>query len=321
MISSIAELRTRLTDVRSAARKTGELSTDASAEPTVALISTIGALHDGHLDLIQLAKERADILVVSIFVNPLRFATTAAFEAYPRTPDEDAALLASLGVDVVFAPTVPELLPQGSQTTKISAGDLGLRFEGRARPGYFDGLLTIEAKLMNLVRPDFAVYGRRDAQRIFLVFRLAEDEFALPIETVVEVAQMPEQITRVPRTPKFLEGVMNLRGEVLPILDQRRRFDMPPLPDSALRRLVVVKTERHRAGLIVDSVSEVLRVDAAQIEPPPQLTEANSRLVHGVINLPQAQRLVLLLDPAELLTRAEQGLLDTFQAARKKADA
>jgi pantoate--beta-alanine ligase len=209
MISSIAELRTRLTDVRSAARKTGELATDASAEPTVALISTIGALHDGHLDLIQLAKERADILVVSIFVNPLRFATTAAFEAYPRTPDEDAALLASLGVDVVFAPTVPELLPQGSQTTKISAGDLGLRFEGRARPGYFDGLLTIEAKLMNLVRPDFAVYGRRDAQRIFLVRRMirdlyfrvdvleaetVRDDFGLPIST--RVGMLEEQDVR-----------------------------------------------------------------------------------------------------------------------------
>ena len=195
MISSIAELRTRLTDVRSAARKTGELSTDASAEPTVALISTIGALHDGHLDLIQLAKERADILVVSIFVNPLRFATTAAFEAYPRTPDEDAALLASLGVDVVFAPTVPELLPQGSQTTKISAGDLGLRFEGRARPGYFDGLLTIEAKLMNLVRPDFAVYGRRDAQRIFLVRRMIRDLYfrvdVLEAETVRDDLGLP----------------------------------------------------------------------------------------------------------------------------------
>ena len=195
MISSIAELRTRLTDVRSAARKTGELATDASAEPTVALISTIGALHDGHLDLIQLAKERADILVVSIFVNPLRFATTAAFEAYPRTPDEDAALLASLGVDVVFAPTVPELLPQGSQTTKISAGDLGLRFEGRARPGYFDGLLTIEAKLMNLVRPDFAVYGRRDAQRIFLVRRMIRDLYfrvdVLEAETVRDDLGLP----------------------------------------------------------------------------------------------------------------------------------
>ena len=155
---------------------------------------------------------------------------------------------------------------------------------------------------------------------IFLVFRLADDEFALPIDTVVEVAHVPEQITRVPRTPKFLEGVVNLRGEVLPIVDQRRRFEMPAL-DAATRRLVVVRTARHRAGLIVDGVSDVLRTTAAQIKPPPDLTDATTRLISGVLNLEESRRIVLLLDPAELLTRAEQGLLDTFQASRKKADA
>jgi len=156
---------------------------------------------------------------------------------------------------------------------------------------------------------------------IFLVFRLADDEFALPIDTVVEVAHVPEQITRVPRTPKFLEGVVNLRGEVLPIVDQRRRFEMPSLDATATRRLVVVRTARHRAGLIVDGVSDVLRTTAAQISPPPELTDATSRLISGVLNLGASGRIVLLLDPAELLTRAEQGLLDTFQASRKKADA
>jgi len=156
---------------------------------------------------------------------------------------------------------------------------------------------------------------------IYLVFRLADDEFGLPIDTVVEVAQVPEQIARVPRTPKFLEGVVNLRGEVLPIVDQRRRFEMPPLAVAGGRRLVVVRTDRHRAGLIVDSVTGVLRTTADQVEPPPELTDATSRLIHGVLNLEQSRRLVLLLDPAELLTRAEQGLLDTFQAARKKASA
>jgi purine-binding chemotaxis protein CheW len=156
---------------------------------------------------------------------------------------------------------------------------------------------------------------------IFLVFRLGGDEFGLPIDTVVEVAQVPPQITRVPKTPKFLEGVVNLRGDILPVVDQRRRFDMPKLDASEGRRLVVVKTDRHRAGLIVDSVSDVLRTHAENVEPPPDLTEATSRLVRGVINLEKSKRMVLLLDPTELLTRAEQGLLDTFQAASKKADA
>ena len=156
---------------------------------------------------------------------------------------------------------------------------------------------------------------------IVLVFRLGSDEFGLPIDTVVEIAQVPAQITRVPKTPEFLEGVINLRGEVLPVVDQRRRFDMPKLENTERRRLIVVKTDRHRAGLIVDSVSDVLRTHAERIEPPPDLTDATSRLVRGVINLERSNRIVLLLDSTELLTRAEQGLLDSFQSQRRKADA
>jgi len=156
-------------------------------------------------------------------------------------------------------------------------------------------------------------------ERQFLVFRLGNDEFGLPIEAVDEVARVPDQITRLPRTPKFLEGVVNLRGEVLPVVDQRRRFDMPALDERASRRLVVVRTERHKAGLIVDSVSEVLRCPADEIEPAPNLSNEAVKLVHGVVNLQQAGRMVLLLDPAELLTRAERGLLDTFRAKAARA--
>lgn len=143
-----------------------------------------------------------------------------------------------------------------------------------------------------------------------LVFRLGDDEFGLPIGAVDEVAQAPSQVTRLPKTPKFLEGVFNLRGDVLPIIDQRRRFDMPPLTSREGRRLVVVRTDRHRAGVIVDSVSEVLRTTESAIEPAPDLAGESTRLVHGVVNLEAAGRMILLLDPSELLTRAERALLD-----------
>ncbi len=156
-------------------------------------------------------------------------------------------------------------------------------------------------------------------ERQFVVFRLGEDEFGLPIEAVNEVARVPDQITRLPKAPKFLEGVVNLRGEVLPVVDQRRRFDMPAMAQKGARRLVVVRTEQHRAGLIVDSVSEVLRCYAADIEPAPQLTNEAVRLVSGVVNLERAGRIVLLLDPGELLTRAERGLLDAFHAKTPRA--
>jgi purine-binding chemotaxis protein CheW len=153
----------------------------------------------------------------------------------------------------------------------------------------------------------------------FLVFRLGAEEFGLPIETVDEVAQVPDKVTRLPKAPKFLEGVVNFRGEVLPVVDQRRRFDMPALEKADGRRLVVVRTERHRAGLIVDAVVEVLRTSANRIDPAPDLTGEATRLVHGVLNLEGAGRIVLLLDPAELLTRTERGLLDAFEALAARA--
>jgi purine-binding chemotaxis protein CheW len=166
--------------------------------------------------------------------------------------------------------------------------------------------------------------GEADSERgqplRFLILRLGEDEFGLPIETIDEVARVPDQITRLPKTPAFLEGVVNLRGNVLPVVDQRRRFDMPKLESTAGQRLVVVRTERHRAGLIVDSVSEVLIAYADQVDPAPDLTGHATQLVNGVLNLESAGRLVLLLDPAELLTRAERGLLETFEAEAKQAD-
>ena len=127
MISTIDGLRSRLAEARAAAPEGAR----------VALISTIGALHDGHIDLVHRAREVAEVVVVSVFVNPLRFANPTEFAAYPRTPDDDEQLLESLGVDVIFAPDAAELLPDGTATTKVTAGDLGLRYEGRARPFYF----------------------------------------------------------------------------------------------------------------------------------------------------------------------------------------
>jgi pantoate--beta-alanine ligase len=177
MIRTIAALRSRLEELRA-----------ATPDARIALISTIGSLHDGHVDLVHRAREIADIVVVSLFVNPLRFRTSAEKDAYPRTPEADELLLQSLGVDVVFSPDEAELLPAGLQTTRISAGDLGLRYEGRTRPFYFDGLLTVEAQLLHLVHPDVAVYGRRDRQRVFLVRRMVRDLFfGVEVEAVETV--------------------------------------------------------------------------------------------------------------------------------------
>jgi purine-binding chemotaxis protein CheW len=168
------------------------------------------------------------------------------------------------------------------------------------------GDITMKAKLEESHRE-----SDKDKLR-FLVFRLDDSEFALPIDAVDEVARVPDQITRLPKTPKFLEGVVNLRGEVLPVVDQRRRFEMPPTTADANRRLVVVRSDRHRAGLIVDGVSEVLRCSPDKIQPSPDLTGEALGLVHSVVNLEASGRILLLLDPSELLTRTERSLLDSF---------
>jgi purine-binding chemotaxis protein CheW len=193
----------------------------------------------------------------------------------------------------------------GKRLISILAPDVLFREEIMGQLGHTRGAVDAD---------DAAQPAETGEVRTFLVFRLGDDEFGVPIAMVDEVAQVPAHITRVPRTPDFLEGVVNLRGEVLPVVDQRRRFGMPPLDDGSRRRLVVVRTAQHRAGLIVDSVSEVLRSDAGLIAEAPDLTGEATRLVNGVINLEQAGRMILVLDPAELLTRAERGLLDAFDA-------
>lgn len=155
--------------------------------------------------------------------------------------------------------------------------------------------------------------------RRYLVFRLGDDEFGLPIEAVDEVAAAPAQLTRIPKAPKFLEGVTNLRGTVLPVVDQRKRFDMPPASEPEKRRLVVVRTERHRAGLLVDSVTDVIAADAAELEPALDLTGEAGRLVEGVLNLDDTGRMILVLGPAELLSRTERRVLDAFQAKQDRS--
>jgi pantoate--beta-alanine ligase len=151
----------------------------------VAFVPTMGALHEGHLSLVHKAREYADLVVVSIFVNPLQFGAGEDFEKYPRTLDADAAVLEAAGVDVLFAPNVAVIYPDGVDAANAAAknrpalqsGEVGTAFEGAARPGHFDGMLAVVARLFELTNPDFAVFGAKDAQQLFLIKRMAATEF------------------------------------------------------------------------------------------------------------------------------------------------
>jgi pantoate--beta-alanine ligase len=147
---------------------------------SVALVPTMGFLHAGHLSLARLGKTRADRVVASLFVNPTQFAPGEDFEAYPRDESRDASLLAGAGCDLLYAPSVAEMYPQGSATTVTVAG-VSAPMEGISRPTHFAGVATIVAKLLTQCQPDVAIFGEKDYQQLLVIKRLASD-LDLPVE-------------------------------------------------------------------------------------------------------------------------------------------
>lgn len=157
----------------------------ASLTGTVALVPTMGALHEGHHSLLRKAKRNADHTVVSVFVNPLQFAPTEDLDRYPRTFEADLRMCAAEDVAIVFAPTNDVMYPT-PPIVRVCAGAMGERLEGASRPGHFDGVLTVVAKLFALTRPRKAVFGRKDAQQLALVRRMVTD-----LDLGVEILSVP----------------------------------------------------------------------------------------------------------------------------------
>ena len=146
----------------------------------VALTPTMGFLHEGHLSLVRLGKARADRVVASLFVNPTQFAPGEDFEAYPRDEARDAALLASAGCDLLYAPSVDAMYPAGFSTTVTVAG-VSAEMDGLARPTHFAGVATVVTKLLTQCQPDVAIFGEKDFQQLTVIKRLARD-LDLPVE-------------------------------------------------------------------------------------------------------------------------------------------
>jgi pantoate--beta-alanine ligase len=161
-VRTVADLRAALRDAR-------------RAERTVGLVPTMGALHEGHLSLIRAARTQNDVVVVSLFVNPAQFNETADLDAYPRDESRDAAAAAEAGADFLFAPPVEEVYPPGFSTTVRVAG-LTEHLEGEYRgAGHFEGVATVVCKLLNMVGPDTAYFGQKDAQQAAVIRRLVRD--------------------------------------------------------------------------------------------------------------------------------------------------
>jgi pantoate--beta-alanine ligase len=171
----IINLRRRMMSVAREIRREGNR--------TIGFVPTMGALHAGHLSLVQAARARCDVVVVSVFVNPAQFGPKEDFASYPRDLTHDSALLEEFTVDYVFAPTVEEIYPKGF-STYVTVEGLSDQLEGAARPGHFRGVTTVVALLLNIVRPDFAFFGQKDAQQAIVIRQMVRD-LAFDSEVVV----------------------------------------------------------------------------------------------------------------------------------------
>ncbi|MEA2447645.1 MAG: pantoate--beta-alanine ligase [Actinomycetota bacterium] len=148
----------------------------------IGFVPTMGALHEGHLSLVRAAAQRCSTVVVSIFVNPLQFGPTEDLQKYPRDEKSDLQLLEKESVDLVFFPSVDTMYPAG-RSTMVSVGALGTRVEGLSRPGHFDGVATVVAKLFNLVQPNIAFFGQKDAQQLAVIKKMVAD-LSIPVEVI-----------------------------------------------------------------------------------------------------------------------------------------
>ncbi len=203
----------------------------------IGFVPTMGALHEGHLSLVRIAQQHAEFVVVSIFVNPLQFGAGEDFDKYPRTLEADAAALDAVEVDLVYAPSATEVYGDSGYSVTKAAGLAGAAFEGSIRPGHFDGMLTVVARLFELVQPDVAVFGAKDAQQLFLVREMAARDFA-----ALEIIAAP-----IVREPSGL--ALSSRNRYLS--EQERVTAL-----SLSRSLAAAAAESERAG---SSASDVLQ--------------------------------------------------------------
>ncbi len=245
---------------------------------TIGFVPTMGALHDGHLALVEAAGSHADAVVVSVFVNQLQFDQRVDFDAYPRPIDEDVDHCRHAGVEAVYAPTAAAMYPPGFDT-RVVPGTLADRLEGAARPGHFDGVATVVTKLFAAVRPDVAVFGEKDYQQLALVRRLAAD-----LDLGVQIVSVP--------TVRDADGLaLSSRNRLLDG-PQRLAARCVPRALAAVTRAIRQGVDSPRAaldhGFAVVAAEPAARldylelVDAATFGPARELRPGSVRLVTAV---------------------------------------
>lgn len=205
-------------------------------------VPTMGALHDGHLSLIEKAKSENDLVIVSIFVNPAQFNNQEDLERYPRIPEKDISLLEHKGVDAVFLPSVDSIYPDGFKTY-VNVDDLTEVLEGASRPGHFKGVCTVVTKLFNMVAPDNAYFGQKDAQQLFMIKKMVKD-----LNINVDVIGCP--------TCREEDGLAMSSRNLL--LDSESRKGAPVIFQSLNKAKTLVESGERNADIILNKMTELI---------------------------------------------------------------
>ncbi|WP_010113784.1 pantoate--beta-alanine ligase [Acinetobacter sp. P8-3-8] len=231
---------------------TASLSPARSSRKSIGFIPTMGNLHQGHLNLVREARKLCDVVVVSIFVNPIQFGPNEDFDNYPRTLEQDSHLLAEVGCDIVFAPSVEQMYGKHTRLTNISVSDITNDLCGLQRPGHFDGVAVVVTKLFNIVQPNFAFFGQKDYQQLAVIKQLVRD-LNMPIEVIgVPIARAEDGLALSSRNGYLSEQ----ERQTAPVIYQSlKTAEHDLLAGQVLSNVLSqIRTRLTEAGLVVDYV-------------------------------------------------------------------
>ncbi|MFK8933529.1 pantoate--beta-alanine ligase [Acinetobacter junii] len=231
---------------------TASLSPARAAKKMIGFVPTMGNLHEGHLTLVREAKKICDVVVVSIFVNPIQFGVGEDFDSYPRTLEQDSRLLADVGCDIIFAPSVEQMYGSQPRLTNISVGQITDDLCGKSRPGHFDGVAVIVTKLFNIVQPDYAFFGQKDYQQLAVIRQLVQD-LNIPLEVIgVPIVRAQDGLALSSRNGYLTEEQRATAPKIYQLLKQAEQDLHEGKALSAV--LATISDQLTQEGFVVDYV-------------------------------------------------------------------
>lgn len=231
---------------------TASLAPARSTKKLIGFVPTMGNLHEGHLTLVRAAKKICDVVVVSIFVNPIQFGAGEDFDSYPRTLEQDSRLLADVDCDIIFAPSVEQMYGTQPRLTNISVGQITDDLCGKSRPGHFDGVAVVVTKLFNIVQPNFAFFGQKDYQQLAVIRQLVQD-LNMPLEVIgVPIVRAEDGLALSSRNGYLSEQQRAIAPKIYQLLKQA---EQQLHEGHALAQVLEsISNQLTQAGFVVDYV-------------------------------------------------------------------